>query len=209
MEDNDASGDGTPPPDLSSHSSGSMPPFKPFRLEVPRFDGTELQLTTFSLEPKVISQVGHIDHSTYYVAVVVSHKSTVDLPLVPLGHNKNNPPPLLPAFTKPPTCSDLSLMSLPSIMLAHDKGTNNFFTVAVAAVTFEVQRSDRSEARKEEQRIQELAAMKQRDEDLAREIELLKQKVAELEELSKGRGLSGLFHIRHPHHTDNEKAKST
>ncbi|KAJ0111023.1 hypothetical protein Patl1_02368 [Pistacia atlantica] len=81
--------------------------------------------------------------------------------------------------------------------------------VAVAAVIFEVQRSARSEARKEEQRRQELEAMKQRDEDLAREIELLKQKLAELEELSKGRGLSGLFHIRHPHHTDNEKAKST
>ncbi|KAJ0054088.1 hypothetical protein Pint_02355 [Pistacia integerrima] len=63
------------------------------------------------------------------------------------------------------------------------------FSVAVAAVIFEVQRSARSEARKEEQRRQELEAMKQRDEDLAREIELLKQKLAELEELSKGRGL--------------------
>ncbi|XP_039053430.1 OPA3-like protein [Hibiscus syriacus] len=50
------------------------------------------------------------------------------------------------------------------------------FTVAGAAVIFEVQRSSRSEARKEEQRKQELEAMKQKDEDLAREVELLKQK---------------------------------
>ncbi|XP_039007777.1 OPA3-like protein [Hibiscus syriacus] len=55
------------------------------------------------------------------------------------------------------------------------------FTVAGAAVIFEVQRSSRSEARKEEQRKQELEAMKQKDEDLAREVELLKQKIEELE----------------------------
>ncbi|XP_044467180.1 optic atrophy 3 protein homolog isoform X2 [Mangifera indica] len=81
--------------------------------------------------------------------------------------------------------------------------------VAVAAVIFEVQRSARSEARKEEQRRQELEALKKRDEDLSREVALLKQKLAELEELSRERGLSGLFHVRHPHDAENVKAKSS
>ncbi|XP_023554627.1 optic atrophy 3 protein homolog [Cucurbita pepo subsp. pepo] len=81
------------------------------------------------------------------------------------------------------------------------------FTVAGAAVIFEVQRNSRSEARKEELRRQELEAMKQRDDDLAREIEILKQKIEELEKLSKGRGLTGLFHFRHPHTSEAEREK--
>lgn len=48
-------------------------------------------------------------------------------------------------------------------------------------------------------------AMKQRDEDLAREIELLKQKLEELEHLARARGLTGLFEFRHAHATDNSK----
>ncbi|OAY33978.1 OPA3-like protein [Manihot esculenta] len=79
------------------------------------------------------------------------------------------------------------------------------FTVAAAAVTFEVQRSSRAEARKEEMRIQELQEMKQKDEELAREVELLKQKVEELELLAKERGLAGLFNFRHGHVTKDEK----
>ncbi|KAL6975892.1 hypothetical protein U1Q18_024687 [Sarracenia purpurea var. burkii] len=71
------------------------------------------------------------------------------------------------------------------------------FTVAGAAVVFEVQRSSRSEARKEEMRKQEMQALKQRDEDLAREVELLKHKIAELEQLVRGRGLGGMFKFRH------------
>lgn len=51
--------------------------------------------------------------------------------------------------------------------------------------------------------------MKQTDEHLAREVEHLKQKLAELEQLAKGRGLSGIFHFRHAHDTQNEKIKST
>ncbi|KAE7997670.1 hypothetical protein FH972_002285 [Carpinus fangiana] len=70
------------------------------------------------------------------------------------------------------------------------------FSVAGVAVIFEVQRSSRSEARKEELRKQEFEAMRQRDEELAREVELLKQKLEELEQLAKGRGLGGLFNIR-------------
>ncbi|KAF8409172.1 hypothetical protein HHK36_005246 [Tetracentron sinense] len=105
------------------------------------------------------------------------------------------------------------------------------FCVAGAAVIFEVQRSSRSEARKEEIRRQELEddlaeveelmqaqcshqlsipicnlAMKQRDDDLAREVELLKHKLEELEHLAKGRGLSGIFNFRHAHATEDGKS---
>ncbi|KAK9268149.1 hypothetical protein L1049_010590 [Liquidambar formosana] len=59
------------------------------------------------------------------------------------------------------------------------------FSVAGAAVIFEVQRSARSEARKEEIRKRELEVMRQRDENLSREVELLKQKIEELEQLAK------------------------
>ncbi|PSS14477.1 OPA3-like protein [Actinidia chinensis var. chinensis] len=73
------------------------------------------------------------------------------------------------------------------------------FTVAGTAIVFEVQRSARSEARKEEERKQEIQAMKQRDEDLAREVELIKHKVAELQQLARGRGLVGTFNFWHAH----------
>ncbi|KAL3715046.1 hypothetical protein ACJRO7_006872 [Eucalyptus globulus] len=66
----------------------------------------------------------------------------------------------------------------------------NLAQVAGAALIFEVQRSSRSEARKEELRRQELEAMKRRDEELAREVELLRQRVEELDRLAKGRGLT-------------------
>lgn len=39
--------------------------------------------------------------------------------------------------------------------------------------------------------------MRQRDENLAKEVELLRQKLEELEQLAKGRGLGGIFNIRH------------
>ncbi|KAL5575339.1 hypothetical protein UlMin_017038 [Ulmus minor] len=81
------------------------------------------------------------------------------------------------------------------------------FSVAVAALIFEVQRSARSEARKEEQRKQELETMKQRDEDLLREVESLKQKFDELEELAKRRGLSGVFHLKQANHEGGKLAK--
>uniref|UniRef100_A0A2P2JCL9 Optic atrophy 3 protein n=1 Tax=Rhizophora mucronata TaxID=61149 RepID=A0A2P2JCL9_RHIMU len=77
------------------------------------------------------------------------------------------------------------------------------FMVAGAAVVFEVQRSARSEARKEEIRKQELQAMKQRDEELTREVELLKHKIEEMERLAKGRGLAGFFR----HAPENGMAK--
>ncbi|XAR66519.1 hypothetical protein NMG60_11012788 [Bertholletia excelsa] len=79
------------------------------------------------------------------------------------------------------------------------------FSVAGAALIFEVQRSSRSEAKKEELRKQELEGMRQRDEQLAREVELLKHKLEELEQLARGRGLAGVFNFRHAH---AEAAKS-
>ncbi|XP_057954867.1 OPA3-like protein [Malania oleifera] len=83
------------------------------------------------------------------------------------------------------------------------------FTVAGAAVIFEVQRSSKAEARKEELRKQELQALKQRDEDLARELEILKNKAQELEQLNKGRGLGGIFNFRHAHAAEEREASSS
>ncbi|CAL5022314.1 unnamed protein product [Urochloa decumbens] len=67
------------------------------------------------------------------------------------------------------------------------------FSVAGAAVIFEVQRSARSEARKEETRKKEIEAIRQKEDQLAEEILTMKQKLSELERLANSRGLSGLF----------------
>ncbi|OEL29576.1 hypothetical protein BAE44_0009406 [Dichanthelium oligosanthes] len=53
--------------------------------------------------------------------------------------------------------------------------------VAGAAIIYEVQRSARSEARKEEVREQEMEAIKKRDEQLAIEVQLMKQRISEME----------------------------
>ncbi|XP_066381436.1 OPA3-like protein [Miscanthus floridulus] len=55
------------------------------------------------------------------------------------------------------------------------------FSVAGAAIIYEVQRSARSEARKEEVRNQEIEAIKKREEQLAQEVQLMKQKISEME----------------------------
>lgn len=70
------------------------------------------------------------------------------------------------------------------------------FTVAGALLILEWQRSSRSEARKEEMRKQELQALKQRDEDLMRDVELLKHKLEELEKLARGQRLGGIINCR-------------
>ncbi|KAK7312844.1 hypothetical protein VNO77_37026 [Canavalia gladiata] len=80
------------------------------------------------------------------------------------------------------------------------------FSVAGAAVIFEVQRSSRSEARKEELRKQEIQEIKTRNEELAREIELLAQKVEELGQLARGRGLTGILNFRHTHAGEDRKS---
>ncbi|KDP21025.1 hypothetical protein JCGZ_21496 [Jatropha curcas] len=71
------------------------------------------------------------------------------------------------------------------------------FTVAGAVVIFEVQRSAKSEARKEETRRRELEEMRQRDEKLEKEVETLRRKLEEIEQLAKGRGLGGIFNLKH------------
>lgn len=67
------------------------------------------------------------------------------------------------------------------------------FSVAGVAVVFEVQRSARSEARKESIRRQEVEELRQRDDELAKEVEVLKRRLQELEQVPKGLGLSGVF----------------
>ncbi|TKY71771.1 OPA3 protein [Spatholobus suberectus] len=71
------------------------------------------------------------------------------------------------------------------------------FSVAGVLLIFEVQRSARSEARKEELRKQELEAVKQKNENLAEEVELLKHRIQELEQMARERGLTGILNFRH------------
>ncbi|WOK97267.1 hypothetical protein Cni_G05975 [Canna indica] len=81
------------------------------------------------------------------------------------------------------------------------------FSVAGAVLIFEVQRSARSEARKEETRRQEIEAMKQKEDELMKEVEELKQKVVEIERLAKARGLSGILNLkRHDHAPEGSKS---
>ncbi|XP_027061003.1 uncharacterized protein [Coffea arabica] len=51
------------------------------------------------------------------------------------------------------------------------------FSVAGLAIVYEVQRSSRAEARKEEKRKQEMEAIQQKNQELAKEVETLKNKV--------------------------------
>ncbi|OMO76334.1 Septum formation initiator [Corchorus capsularis] len=82
------------------------------------------------------------------------------------------------------------------------------FTVAGALVIFEYQRSSRSEAKKEEARRQELEAIKQRNEDLANEVELLRHKLDEVEQLARRQGLSGIFKLKQANTEGGNLAKA-
>ncbi|RZC86488.1 hypothetical protein C5167_030567 [Papaver somniferum] len=82
------------------------------------------------------------------------------------------------------------------------------FSVAGAALIFEVHRSAKSEARKEELRTQELEAIKQKEEHLERELELIRGELEELEQLAKARGLYGIFNFRYPNGNENAKSGS-
>ncbi|KAL3509263.1 hypothetical protein ACH5RR_028664 [Cinchona calisaya] len=81
------------------------------------------------------------------------------------------------------------------------------FTVAGTAVILEWQRSSRSEARKEEMRKKELEALKQRDDDLSREVDILKHRIVELEHLVKGR-VQDIFNLRTADIADDKVMKT-
>lgn len=74
---------------------------------------------------------------------------------------------------------------------------------------FEVQRSARSEARKEEIRKRDLEAMRQRNDGLAEEVELLKHRLQELEQLARGRGLTGVINFKNITSKENGKPEKT
>ncbi|WZZ10436.1 hypothetical protein YC2023_096357 [Brassica napus] len=76
--------------------------------------------------------------------------------------------------------------------------TNSRFyeQVGGGVVIFEVQRSSRSEARKEEARKQELEELRIKDEELEKKMADLQSKLAEVEELAKARGLTGIFKVK-------------
>ncbi|KAL8228118.1 hypothetical protein R6Q57_015702 [Mikania cordata] len=82
------------------------------------------------------------------------------------------------------------------------------FSVAGLALIFEVQRSARSEAKKEEARKQELEILRRRDEDLAKELECLNQKIQELEQHAKGKELAGVFDLKNIQTQDANSTKS-
>lgn len=60
------------------------------------------------------------------------------------------------------------------------------FSVAGAAIIYEVQRSARSEARKEEIRRQEVEAIKKKVEEYDREVQIMKQRLAEAQRCTGG-----------------------
>ncbi|KAM2359063.1 hypothetical protein TB2_007590 [Malus domestica] len=71
------------------------------------------------------------------------------------------------------------------------------FSVAGLAVLYEVNRSARSEARKEEQRKQEIEGLKKRGTDLEKEVQCLKVKLQEMEQLVQGRSWLDFFKFWH------------
>ncbi|KAG8386368.1 hypothetical protein BUALT_Bualt03G0141600 [Buddleja alternifolia] len=82
------------------------------------------------------------------------------------------------------------------------------FSVAGLAIVYEVQRSVRAEAKKEELRKQELEKMKQRNEDLSAELKLLKQKLELVEQLARQRNMYRLWNWRGYAMPTTEKSKS-
>ncbi|KAG2265766.1 hypothetical protein Bca52824_072845 [Brassica carinata] len=68
--------------------------------------------------------------------------------------------------------------------------------VGGGVVVFEVQRSSRSETRKEEARKQELEELRRKDEEMEKKMADLQSRLAEVEQLAKARGLTGMFKLR-------------
>ncbi|CAI9787646.1 unnamed protein product [Fraxinus pennsylvanica] len=78
------------------------------------------------------------------------------------------------------------------------------FSVAGVAVICEMQNRSRAEARKEELRRKELEAMKQRDQELGREVELLKHRIATLEQVTKDQSIGGILNFKRASSTGNK-----
>ncbi|KAF3484860.1 hypothetical protein F2Q69_00053974 [Brassica cretica] len=70
------------------------------------------------------------------------------------------------------------------------------FAVGGGVVIFEVQRSSRSETRKEEARKQELEELRRKDEEMEKKMADLQSRLAEVEQLAQARGLTGMFKLR-------------
>ncbi|GMJ11427.1 hypothetical protein like AT1G28510 [Hibiscus trionum] len=70
------------------------------------------------------------------------------------------------------------------------------FTVAGAAIIYEVQRSAKAEARKEQQRRQEIEALAQKNRYLEKELEHLTQKLQQIEAMYQRRSLKDYFNYR-------------
>ncbi|KAJ7545790.1 hypothetical protein O6H91_08G010300 [Diphasiastrum complanatum] len=90
-------------------------------------------------------------------------------------------------------------------------GESVVFVIAGAAVIFEVSRNARSEARKEEARKHELQDLRNKDEQLLRQIEMVNQRLDELEKAAKGgiRDWLPLPNILHGHgHISNNGTTS-
>nr|ACF82965.1 unknown [Zea mays] len=66
-------------------------------------------------------------------------------------------------------------------MTSTDVDSHIISQVAGAAIIYEVQRSARSEARKEEARRLEIEGIKKREEQLALEVQIMKHKISEME----------------------------
>ncbi|XVF18763.1 hypothetical protein REPUB_Repub11eG0051300 [Reevesia pubescens] len=71
------------------------------------------------------------------------------------------------------------------------------FTVAGAAIIYEVHRNSRAEARKEEQRKREIEALTQKSRNLEKEVEDLRQKLQQIEALPHRRSFLGYFKFWH------------
>lgn len=49
--------------------------------------------------------------------------------------------------------------------------------------------------------------MKQRDEEIAKQVEILRHKLEEVEQLARSRGFGGIFNIGKAHTIENDRAK--
>ncbi|KAF3680460.1 hypothetical protein FXO37_03306 [Capsicum annuum] len=108
----------------------------------------------------------------------------------------------------------LALKTLSKPIVARLTLRNLIFSIVQVAVTslvieaFEVQKNSRAEAYKQ-LHMQEMEKLRQRDIALSKEMEGLKNKILELEQLSRGKGLTGMFNFRFLHTEEGKSATLT